>query len=124
MGLPQRDADTCHLMASIRRLKAALAPGIPRDAVVAEIRKILDSVGMENLLADAGEGYFAGVLNHARRCVEQPDEGHLYGQLQAILNARELEKALLTDDPDEQPTRLRELMLAGPYREYKQPQPD
>jgi len=114
----QEDVETPHLMASIRRLKAALAPGIPRDAVVTEIRKILDSVGMENLLADAGEGYFAEVLNHARRCVEQPDEGDLYNQLQAILNATELQAALLTDDPDEQPMRLRKLMLEGPYRDF------
>jgi hypothetical protein len=120
----QGDVDSSRLKASIRRLKAALAPGIPRDAVVAEIRKILDSVGMENLLAEAGEGYFAEVLNHARRCVEQPDEGDVYDQLKAILNAKDLESALRTDDPDEQPMRLRELMLAGPYREYKQAQPD
>jgi hypothetical protein len=113
-------ADTPRLMASIRRLKAALAPGIPREAVVAEIRKILESVGMENLLADAGEGYFAEVLNHARHCVEQPDEGDIYNRLQSILNAKQLEAALLTDDPDEQPMRLRELMLAGPYRAFQQ----
>ena len=115
---PRADADTPHLMASIRRLRAALAPGIPRDAVVAEIRKILDSVGMENLLADAGEGYFAEILNHARRCVEQPDGGDTYERLQDLLNSQELDAALLTDDPNEQPGRLRELMLEGPYREF------
>jgi hypothetical protein len=119
MTAPQGDANTPRLMASIRRLKAALAPEIPRDAVVSEIRKILDSVGMENLLADATEGYFAEVLNRARRCVEQPNEGDLYDRLQAILNAKELEAALLTHDPDEQPRRLRELMLEGPYRDVE-----
>jgi hypothetical protein len=112
-------ADTPRLMASIRRLKAAFAPGIPREAVVAEIRKILESVGMENLLADAGEGYFAEVLNHAKR-LEQAGEGDIYNRLQSILNAKQLEAALLTDDPDEQPMRLRELMLAGPYRAFQQ----
>jgi hypothetical protein len=124
MAATQQDAETKRLMASIRRLRAAFAPGIPKNAVVAELRKILESEGMENLLADSVEGYFVSVLSHARRCVEQPDDGEVYGQLEGILNSKEVGAALLTDDPDEQPARLRELMLAGPYRDYKQAQTD
>ena len=115
----KNDSDKSHLMASIRRLQAALAPGIPRDAVLAELRKILESEGMENLLADSSEGYFAGVLSRARTCVESAkNDGDLFHQLGAILNSEELNAALLTDDPDEQPLRLRQLMLDGPYREF------
>jgi hypothetical protein len=115
MSKADRDAETLRLMASIRRLKAALAPGIPRHAVISELTRILESEGMENLLADAGEGYFAGILRQAKRCVEQPN-GDLYNRLEDILNSKELAAALLTDDPDEQPARLRDLMLEGPYR--------
>jgi hypothetical protein len=112
-----QDAETLRLMASIRRLKAALAPGISKAAVVSELRKILESDGIKNLLADAGEGYFAGILRKARECMESSmdDEGSI-GRLETLLNSPELEAALLTDDPDEQPQRLRDLMLEGPYR--------
>jgi hypothetical protein len=121
MEAPPTDADTPRLMASIRRLRAALAPGIPREAVVSELRKILESDGMENLLADSGgTGSFAGVLSRAKECVERSaNDDELFNQLGAILNTKELDAALLTDDPDEQPTRLRKLMLEGPYRNIK-----
>ena len=120
MAAPPADADMPRLMASIRRLRAALAPGTPRVAVVSELRKILESDGMENLLADAGEGYFAGVLGRAKECVgRSANDDELFNQLGAILNTKEMDAALVTGDPDEQPTRLRKLMLEGPYREYQ-----
>jgi len=115
---PHGNAETSQLMASIRRLKAALVPGIPRDAVIPVLRKILASEGMENLLAHADKGYFAQVLNRAKACIESPSEnGNMFDQLGEILNSTELDAALLTDDPDEQPLRLRKLMLEGPYRD-------
>jgi hypothetical protein len=117
MTEPHGDAETHQLMASIRRLKAALVPGIPRNTVIAELRKILESEGMENLLAHAGEGYFAQVLNRAKACIEGSIENdRMFDQVVEILNTTELDAALLSDDPNEQPLRLRRLMLEGPYR--------
>ena len=120
MTEPHGDAETHQLMASIRRLKAALAPGIPRKALVFELRKILESDGMENLLAHADGGYFKVVLSRAKALVESSsDDASLFDELGAILNSPDLNTALSTDDPDEQPLRLRKLMLDGPYREFE-----
>jgi hypothetical protein len=121
---PHDDAQTTQLMASIRRLRAALAPGVAHGAVLAEIRRILDSDGMANLLAHAETGYFSDVLKQAKERITRPgSDSNLLDELGSLLNSTELEAALATDDPDEQPDRLRRLMLEGPYRDESEHEP-
>ena len=127
MSEAHEDAQTTQLMASIRRLQAAYAPGIPHGLVVAEIRKILESDGMKNLLAHAGtgyadDGYFVDVLRRAKACIDETrGDSDRYTELGKLLKSTELGAALMTDDPDEQPERLRGLMLEGPYKSARQP---
>jgi hypothetical protein len=124
MHEPHEDAQTTQLMASIRRLKAALVPGMAHNAVLAEIRKILDSDGMTNLLAHTQGGYFSEVLRQAKERVARTGSGsNLLDELGSLLNSTELDAALATDDPNEQPDRLRRLMLEGLYRDGREHEP-
>jgi hypothetical protein len=124
MHEPHQDAQTTQLMASIRRLRAALVPGMAPNAVLAEIRKILDSDGMTNLLAHTKGGYFLDVLRQAKERVARTGSGSdLLDDLGSLLNSTELEAALATDDPNEQPDRLRRLMLEGPYQDRSEHEP-
>jgi hypothetical protein len=119
---PHHDAETGQVIATIRRLKAALAPSthpssVPDEVVVHEIKRIIESEGLRNLLAHSEQGYFADVI---RRVDDALSEGGtpraIIERLWSLMDSRELNAALATDDPDEQPARLLELMLEGPYK--------
>jgi hypothetical protein len=120
---PHHDAETEHVMATVRRLKAALAPSaqpasVPDELVVAEIERILDSEGLQNLLAHSGRGYFCSIIQRAEDAVAKGGPPrNIIDRLWTLMDSRELNAALASDDPDEQPARLVQLMLDGPYKD-------
>jgi hypothetical protein len=118
----QETATGLHLMATVRRLKAALAPSalpvkVPDETVAAEVTRMLESDGLVTLLSQCRPGYFCDVLRQAKGAVaagRNPRE--IIELLWALLESQELDAALATADPNEQPARLIKLMLDGPYR--------
>ena len=118
----QEAASNVHLIATVRRLKAALAPSVlpvrvPDDIVAAEVTRILESDGLASLLSRCSPGYFCDVLRQARAAAavgRNPRE--IIELLWALLESPDLDVALASADPNEQPARLIKLMLDGPYR--------
>lgn len=111
------------LKATVRRLQAALAPSIFRNAppdavVVRELATMLASRGVKTLLAEAPANPFADVIRRAQAVIEQgaPDADTI-NQLWQFMDDDDLNAELATDDENEQPVRLVSLMLAGPYCE-------
>jgi hypothetical protein len=119
----QEIANRLRLMAIVRRLKAALAPSVlpvrvPDEAVAAELTRMLENDGLATLLSQCSPGYFCDVLRHARAAAaagRNPRE--IIELLWALLESQELDAALATPDPNEQPARLIKLMLDGPYKD-------
>jgi hypothetical protein len=110
------------LKAVVRRLQAALAPSLFRNAppdtiVIRELTAMLASDGVQNLLADAPDNPFAEVIRRARVVVEEdiPDCDKVNGLWQ-FMDDDDLNAELATDDENESPTKLVSLMLAGPYQ--------
>ena|SRR5689334_18559002 len=118
----QETATGLHLMATVRRLKAALAPSalpvkVPDETVAAEVTRMLESEGLAKLLSQCSPGYFCDVLRQARGAAaagRNPRE--VIELLWALLESQDLDAALATADPNEQPARLIKLMLDGPYK--------
>jgi hypothetical protein len=119
---PHDDAETTQVMASLRRLKAAFAAStlpnpVPDENVIAEIRRILQSEGLHNLLLHSPPGFFGDTIRRVKDAVGRDgDRRKTMERLREVLDAEELNAALATDDPDEQPDRLLHLMLEGPYK--------
>jgi hypothetical protein len=119
---PQELANDLHLMAALRRLKAALAPSVlpirvPDETVAAEVIRMLESDGLANLLAHCRPGYFCDVLQQAKAAAaagRNPRE--IIELLWALLDSQDLDVALASADPNEQPASLIKLMLQGPYK--------
>jgi hypothetical protein len=111
------------LKAVVRRLQAALAPSIfrnaPPDAIVLrEFSAILVSEGVKHLIAQEPDNAFADVIRRAQAVIEEgaPDQDTI-NRLWQFMDDDDLNAALATDDENEQPTRLVSLMLAGPYQD-------
>jgi hypothetical protein len=121
----QEAANSLQLMATVRRLKAALAPSVlpvrvPDQAVAAEVTRMLESDSLANLLSQCRPGYFYDVLLQARGAAaagRNPRE--IIELLWALLESQDLDAALATADPNEQPAHLIKLMLDGPYKNSK-----
>ena len=67
----QEPANDLYLMATVRRLKAALAPSVlpvrvPDETIAAEVIRMLESDGLANLLSHCRPGYFYDVLQQAK----------------------------------------------------------
>jgi hypothetical protein len=122
MRPPQEPTNDLHLMAAVRRLKAALAPSVlpirvPDETVVAEVTRMLESDGLATLLAHCRPGYFYRVLLRAKAAAavgRNPRE--IIELLWALLDSQDLDIALASADPNEQPASLIKLMLQGPYK--------
>lgn len=119
----QEYANSLHLMATVRRLKAALAPSVlpvrvPDETIAAEVTRMLESDGLANLLSQCSPGYLYDVLRQARAAAaigRNPRE--IIELLWALLESQDLDAVLATADPNEQPARLIKLMLDGPYKD-------
>jgi len=119
----QETANNLLLMAAVRRLKAALAPSVlpvrvPDETIAAEVMRMLQSEGLARLLSQCGPGYFYDILRQARAVAtvaRNPRE--IIELLWALLESQDLDVALATADPNEQPTQLIKLMLDGPYKD-------
>jgi len=119
----QEAANNLHLIATVRRLKAALAPSVlpirvPDDIVAAEVTRMLESEGLATLLSRCSPGYVYDVLRQARAAAAVGrNSREIIELLWALLESPDLDVALATADPKEQPARLIKLMLDGPYKE-------
>jgi hypothetical protein len=111
------------LKAVVRRLQAALAPSIFRNAppdamVIRELNAILASDGVKNLLAHKPDNVFAQVIRKAQAVIaEGTSDRDTVNRLWQFMDDDDLNAALATDDVNESPTKLVSLMLAGPYHE-------
>jgi hypothetical protein len=117
------DDTTEKLKATVRRLQAALAPSIFRNAppdavVIRELTAMLASNGVKTLLAQASDNPFAEVIRRAQAVIGEgaPDQDTI-NRLWGFMDDDDLNAALATNDENEQPVRLVSLMLAGPYCE-------
>jgi hypothetical protein len=123
MRLSQDPANDLHLMATVRRLKAALAPSVlpvrvPDETIAAEVIRMLESDSLANLLSHCRPGYFHDILQQAKAAAaagRNPRE--IIDLLWALLDSQDLDVALATADPNEQPAGLIKLMLQGPYKD-------
>ena len=111
------------LKAVVRRLQAALAPSLFRNAppdavVIRELKAMLTSDGVRKLLAHAPDNLFAQVIRRAVAVVAEgaPDRDTV-NRLWQFMDDDDLNAGLETDDENEQPIKLVSLMLAGPYHE-------
>ena len=111
------------LKAVVRRLQAALAPSLFRNAppdavVIRELKAMLTSDGVRKLLAHAPDNLFAQVIRRAEAVVaEGASDRDTVNRLWQFMDDDDLNAALETDDENEQPIKLVSLMLAGPYHE-------
>jgi hypothetical protein len=109
--------------AVVRRLQAALIPSVfrarpPDHAVVREIRAILDSDGVQLLLAQIADGYFRRIIHKAQACVRANDDDRdVIERLWNLIDDPVLNRAIASDDAGEQPAQLVRQMLDGPYRD-------
>jgi len=111
------------LKAVVRRLQAALAPSLFRNAppdavVIRELKAMLASDGVKQLLAHAPDSLFAQVIRRAEAVIaEGASDRDTVNRLWQFMDDDDLNAALATDDENEQPAKLVSLMLAGPYHE-------
>jgi hypothetical protein len=111
------------LKAVVRRLQAALAPSIFRNAppdamVLRELTAMLVSDGVKHLIAEEPDNPFADVIRRAHAVIEEgASDQDTINRLWQFMDDDDLNAALATDDENEQPTRLVSLMLAGPYQD-------
>ncbi len=124
LACAQNSDDTIEkLKAVVRRLQAALAPSIFRNAppdaiVIRELNAILTSDGVKNLLAHEPDNVFAQVIRRAQAVIEEgASDRDTVNRLWQFMDDDDLNAELATDDENESPTKLVSLMLAGPYHE-------
>jgi len=109
-------------MATVRRLKAALAPSVlpvrvSDETIAAEVIRMLESDGLANLLSHCRPGYFHDVLQQAKAAAAVGrNSREVIELLWALLDSQDLDVALATADPNEQPAGLIKLMLQGHIR--------
>ena len=120
---PNGDDNIEKLKAVVRRLQAALAPSLFRNAppdavVIRELKAMLASDDVKQLLAHAPDSLFAQVIRRAEAVIaESASDRDTVNRLWQFMDDDDLNIALETDDENEQPTKLVSLMLAGPYHE-------
>ncbi len=101
------------LKAVVRRLQAALAPSLFRNAppdavVIRELKAMLASDGVKQLLAHAPDSLFAQVIRRAEAVIaEGASDRDTVNRLWQFMDDDDLNAALATVS----------LMLAGPYHE-------
>ena len=95
------------LKAVVRRLQAALAPSIFRNAppdavVIRELTAMLTSDGVQKLLADAPDNAFADVIRRAQAVIEQgASDRDTVNALWQFMDDDDLNAELATDDENE-----------------------
>jgi hypothetical protein len=120
-----RDEDTVEkTKAVVRRLQAALAPSLfhgerPSDKmIVRELRAMLASEGVRQLLSKAPSNQFADVIRRAQAVLDGGGaDADIINRLWHFMDDAPLNKALETDNVDEKPMELVRLMLEGPYKQ-------
>ena len=109
--------------AVVRRLQAALIPSVfperpPDDAIVRELRAIVNSDGVALLLKRFPDHFFTNIIRKTQESVHAGGSNRdIIERLWAFMDDPELNRAVASDDPDEQPARLVHLMLEGPYKD-------